>query len=255
MTTATATRPRLSDAFLRDNHRKRIIEGTAKAISDRGYRRSTVAQIVAASHCARNTFYEVFGGKRDAALALAFDVCPDLEIGDRESLAVLAFETAADLKVDQARHLTFQMGTLGELDSLGLGGLDDIYANRGEDPYQRSFPPGRHGLSPGFVMENQRRRLLFGLADAVAERGYPATTSHVCAHASVSRRTFYEHFSSVEDLATSMLWEAAMCRFVMSSGMGAVAVEIVANRIVGNETSLAAEATAMLERFRDGGAG
>jgi AcrR family transcriptional regulator len=48
-----------------------------------------------------------------------------------------------------------------------------------------------------FVVHNQRERLIAGLAEAIAENGYAGTTiGHITRHAAVSRRTFYEHFSS-----------------------------------------------------------
>jgi AcrR family transcriptional regulator len=62
------------------------------------------------------------------------------------------------------------------------------------------LPPGRHGLPRSFVAENQRERLLNGVVEAVAERGYTATTiSSITAAAKISRRTFYEYFEGKED--------------------------------------------------------
>jgi AcrR family transcriptional regulator len=62
------------------------------------------------------------------------------------------------------------------------------------------LPPGRHGLPRDFVAENQRERLLNGMVEAVAERGYNATTiGRIAAAAKISRRTFYEHFAGKED--------------------------------------------------------
>lgn len=62
------------------------------------------------------------------------------------------------------------------------------------------LPPGRHGLSRVFVAENQRERLLNGVVEAVAERGYNAATiTAITAAAKISRRTFYEHFEGKED--------------------------------------------------------
>jgi AcrR family transcriptional regulator len=50
------------------------------------------------------------------------------------------------------------------------------------------------------VAHNQRERLIAGLAEAVAENGYAGTTiAHITRHAAVSRRTFYEHFSSKDE--------------------------------------------------------
>ncbi|MCW2988198.1 MAG: transcriptional regulator, TetR family [Solirubrobacterales bacterium] len=62
------------------------------------------------------------------------------------------------------------------------------------------LPPGRHGLSRDFVSESQRERLLNGVVEAVVAHGYNATTvTQLIEAASVSRRTFYEHFSGKED--------------------------------------------------------
>jgi AcrR family transcriptional regulator len=62
------------------------------------------------------------------------------------------------------------------------------------------LPPGRHGLSRDFVSESQRERLLNGVVEAVVKHGYNATTiAQLTEAASVSRRTFYEHFSGKED--------------------------------------------------------
>jgi AcrR family transcriptional regulator len=67
-------------------------------------------------------------------------------------------------------------------------------------PELSRLPPGRHGLPREFVVHNQRERLIAGLAEAVAENGYSGTTiAHITRHAAVSRRTFYEHFSSKDE--------------------------------------------------------
>jgi AcrR family transcriptional regulator len=67
-------------------------------------------------------------------------------------------------------------------------------------PELARLPPGRHGLPREFVSHNQRERLIAGLAEAVAENGYAGTTiAHITRHAAVSRRTFYEHFSSKDE--------------------------------------------------------
>jgi AcrR family transcriptional regulator len=58
---------------------------------------------------------------------------------------------------------------------------------------------GRHSLPPDVVAYNQRERLLSALAAVVTEHGYPNTTvARITELASVSRRTFYEHFDNRE---------------------------------------------------------
>lgn len=50
------------------------------------------------------------------------------------------------------------------------------------------------------VAQAQRGRMLAAVVQAVAERGYAATTvAHVIAGAGVSRRTFYEQFTDLDD--------------------------------------------------------
>jgi AcrR family transcriptional regulator len=61
------------------------------------------------------------------------------------------------------------------------------------------LPAGRHGLPREFVVQNQRERIITALVDTVAEKGYNATTvADITKAASVSRRTFYEHFADKE---------------------------------------------------------
>jgi AcrR family transcriptional regulator len=79
-------------------------------------------------------------------------------------------------------------------------------ADRGKDaepsrpaPPSPRLPAGRHGLPREFIEQNQRERIITALVDAVAEHGYNATTvAHITKAASVSRRTFYEHFADKE---------------------------------------------------------
>jgi AcrR family transcriptional regulator len=62
------------------------------------------------------------------------------------------------------------------------------------------LPRGRHGLPRETVTESQRSRILQAMIDVVAERGYPETrVVDVIEVAGVSRKTFYELFTSKED--------------------------------------------------------
>jgi AcrR family transcriptional regulator len=71
-------------------------------------------------------------------------------------------------------------------------------------PELSRLPPGRHGLPRDFVIHNQRERLIAGLAEAVAEKGYGGTTiADITRHAAVSRRTFYEHFDGKDGCFTA----------------------------------------------------
>ncbi|HEV7481579.1 MAG TPA: TetR/AcrR family transcriptional regulator [Solirubrobacterales bacterium] len=62
------------------------------------------------------------------------------------------------------------------------------------------LPRGRHRLPFQVVVENQRRRLIAGVARAVAEQGYAElTVKHVIEAAGVSRTTFYANFDNKRD--------------------------------------------------------
>jgi AcrR family transcriptional regulator len=78
------------------------------------------------------------------------------------------------------------------------------------------LPPGRHGLPPEFVAENQRWRLLGACAEALSELGYAKlSTREISTRAGVSVNAFYEHFddlsacvATAHQTAVDCLWEA-----------------------------------------------
>jgi AcrR family transcriptional regulator len=62
------------------------------------------------------------------------------------------------------------------------------------------LPSGRHGFTREQVAAHQRERIVAGLAEAVAERGYNAVTiTQIAKSARVSKRAFYEQFESKEE--------------------------------------------------------
>ncbi len=64
----------------------------------------------------------------------------------------------------------------------------------------RPLPRGPHRLTRETVLESQRGRMLDAIAEAVAAKGYAATTvGDVVSGAGVSRKTFYEHFADKEE--------------------------------------------------------
>ncbi|MCK9247530.1 MAG: TetR/AcrR family transcriptional regulator [Solirubrobacteraceae bacterium] len=90
------------------------------------------------------------------------------------------------------------------------------------------LPRGRHGLSRDEVERSQRGRILFAMADAMAEKGYGATSvADVLRGAGVSRQTFYALFTSKEDCFASAFDAAA---------------QIVQQRVVDRATADGAEA-------------
>lgn len=62
------------------------------------------------------------------------------------------------------------------------------------------LPRGRHSLSREQVFSSQRGRMMRAVAVVVAEKGYGATVvENIVSVAGVSRKTFYEHFTDVQD--------------------------------------------------------
>ena len=65
-------------------------------------------------------------------------------------------------------------------------------------------------LAPDTSLHQHRSRLLEGMALAVAQKGYADTTiADIVREASVSRRTFYEHFSTKADCLVALYGAAS----------------------------------------------
>jgi AcrR family transcriptional regulator len=64
----------------------------------------------------------------------------------------------------------------------------------------RAIKPGRHGLAPETVADIQRDRLIDAFVQVVAEHGYGRTTiSKITEAAGVTKKTFYVHFTEMDD--------------------------------------------------------
>jgi AcrR family transcriptional regulator len=74
----------------------------------------------------------------------------------------------------------------------------------------RGLPRGPHGLTPSEVAHSQRERLIAAMTEAIAERGYTATSvSDAIERAGVSRKTFYVHFQDRRDCLIAAYESAA----------------------------------------------
>lgn len=75
--------------------------------------------------------------------------------------------------------------------------LTQAFTEDGERGY---LPRGRHHLTREQVVATQRGRMLLGMAEAVAEKGYAATSvADVIGRAGTSRETFYQQFANKQD--------------------------------------------------------
>jgi AcrR family transcriptional regulator len=81
------------------------------------------------------------------------------------------------------------------------------------------LPRGPHRLAREEVLASQRGRMLSAIAEAVAEKGYAATTvADVVGRAGVSRKTFYEHFADKEECFLASYDEGAKAIFAAMAG-------------------------------------
>lgn len=146
-------------------HRSRLLEGMARAVAEKGYAATTIADIVAAAGVSRRTFYEHFAGRGDCLVAL-------YEASSRNVLQVL--RNAVDpgqpwpLQVERALGAYFEAMASNPLllrtlfiEILGLG-ADGLAARRRVSQDIADFmlavinaPPRRPGqpvLSPQMAM-------------------------------------------------------------------------------------------------------
>lgn len=72
-----------------------------------------------------------------------------------------------------------------------------IRAAKNGPPSAYPLPRGHHGIPPELVAQNQRQRLIAGLAQALGEHGYASlTVARVISAFGISRKTFYENFKN-----------------------------------------------------------
>ncbi len=77
---------------------------------------------------------------------------------------------------------------MNDVATIGSNGLTNDHA---------VLPRGRHNLPREHVRATQRERILAGMVQSLAEKGYARTTvADVIARAHTSRETFYEHFEN-----------------------------------------------------------
>lgn len=98
--------------------RARILEGAARAFAERGFRATSIEHVLAAAGVARRTFYRLYGGKEDVALALyqlgtelLLDASRGAVAGERDPLRQL--ERCIDVHLANAREFGRLIFVLG----------------------------------------------------------------------------------------------------------------------------------------------
>jgi AcrR family transcriptional regulator len=130
MAAAPATVPGVTIEQAQVSHRDRLINAIAESIEEKGYRETTVADVVRIARTSRRTFYEHFED-RDACYLALFDAVND-ETMDHIAAAVQPDEPI-DEQVDRAldayiasitAHPALYRSFVRELPALGRDGAD-----------------------------------------------------------------------------------------------------------------------------------
>jgi AcrR family transcriptional regulator len=117
-------------------------------------------------------------------------------------------------------------------------------ADRLAGPAPALLPRHQHGLSREDVARSQRGRILHGVAESVAAKGYAATSvADVIARAGVSRSTFYELYDGKESafLDAYAGLELVHRQLLDSFRAGSTPADMVAGAVRAHLASLAAE--------------
>jgi AcrR family transcriptional regulator len=170
------------------SERAQLIEALVEVASECGYTDTSIEMVIARAGLDRPAFDRHFRGKYDSFLSAWQEM-------NEECMACLGVEAALE-ELDRGSNPPDRYRR-----PVAAIPADTPVENGEEYPPELArLPPGRHGLPREFVAHNQRERLIAGLAEAIAENGYAGTTiAHITRHAAVSRRTFYEHFSSKDE--------------------------------------------------------
>jgi AcrR family transcriptional regulator len=101
----------------------------------------------------------------------------------------------------------------------------------GTDRAAGPLPAGRHGLSPRFVRDHQRERILLATLEVAGDSGFQAlTVDQIIAAAGVSRRTFYDHFAN-RDAAFVAAYDAVVDRVLAHVGDACTEADGFADRL------------------------
>lgn len=132
-------------------HRRRLLQGMARAIAQRGYADTTLADIVREANVSRRTFYEHFKDKADCLIAL-------YEASNRTALNVLreAIDPAASWPVQVEMALAAYLRQLADNPVLTRSLFVDI-------------------LNLGIAGQQARRRVFNELAEFIVQVARPAS--------------------------------------------------------------------------------
>jgi AcrR family transcriptional regulator len=131
------------------SHRERLIAAMAASIEHKGYRETTVADVVRIAHTSRRTFYEHFED-RDACFLALFDAVND------ETMERIAAAVSPDQPMDE------------QVDRALEAYIDSVTAHPAlYQSFVRELPGlGRDGADRGLAVVERFARLLIGLVES-----------------------------------------------------------------------------------------
>jgi AcrR family transcriptional regulator len=137
---STGTDPQVKAEGQGQNPRSRLIAALAEAIAHRGFRETTVADIVAGAHTSRRTFYEHFADRGDCFLALfeqetqhrleliAAAVDPDRSLEAQVERAIDAYIDGVQAEPALQQSFARELPGLAEAGSAAVHAVTDRYA-------------------------------------------------------------------------------------------------------------------------------
>jgi AcrR family transcriptional regulator len=165
----------LPRAFVVENQRQRILDALASAVAEKGYARTTVADVIGIAGVSRKTFYEQFSDKNDCFLAAYDEAVKQLYTGveaayrakERWPTAVIAAIEA--FLIGLSAEPEFARMALVEVIRASDEALDRYYAashrfaglldeGRDESPFADDLP------------ESTAQSLIGGIAAVIVER-------------------------------------------------------------------------------------
>jgi AcrR family transcriptional regulator len=153
-----ATESRISEAASA-SHRERVIEAMAKSIEEKGYRETTVADVVRIARTSRRTFYEQFEDREACFLAL-FDAVNDATM----------LQIAAAVRPDQPLERQVDSAVDAYIDN--ISGQPALYKS-----FVRELPGlGQAGADRQLAVIERFAELLIGLVES-ARREQPAVAA------------------------------------------------------------------------------
>jgi AcrR family transcriptional regulator len=170
-------RHRLSREAVERSQRDRLLLAMADAVAERGYARTSVADVLRRARVSRETFYEQFDNKQDCFLA-SFDAAGALVAGEMSGGLSSGPATPIEERIDQL--LSRYLATLAGEPALARTFLVEVYAAGPEALARRAAVQARFVDLVAAIAEASDQRQRFACEALVASVS-ALVTQRICA--------------------------------------------------------------------------